>query len=56
MDIMNNTFDTNQVDATKVNTNISIDQFVEEIKQKTEAEKEEVKDEVNLLHSCDIYR
>ena len=56
MDILSNTFDTNLVDATKVNTNTTVDQFVEEIKQKTQENREEVKDEVNLLHSCDIYR
>ena len=33
MDILNNTFDNSQVDTTKVNTNITVDQFVEEMKQ-----------------------
>ena len=55
MDIMNNVFDMNQAGAPKANPN-TVDQFVEEIKQQNIENKEEVKDEANLLANCDIYR
>ena len=55
MSLLSNAYDMNQADATRVNANTTVDQFVEEIKLMAPENKEEVSDEANLINSCDIY-